>query len=69
MVKQTSKNRQWLESRGWRLWSRRKSGMYIKEQWYHPRDGSVTMNQGEAIRAERLHAKTSTAPQSTENER
>jgi hypothetical protein len=52
-----SKNRQWLEARGWRLFSRRKHGMYVKERWYHPRDGSKTLNQEEAMRSQREHAK------------
>jgi len=49
-----SKNREYLESKGWRLFSRRKFGMYIKEQWYHPRDGSVTFNQEQAVREQRI---------------
>ena len=44
-----SKNRQFLEAHGWRLWSRRKMGMYIKERWYHPYTGAVTFNQTQAI--------------------
>lgn len=48
-----SKIGQWLEARGWRLYSRRKYGMYIKEHWYHPRDGAHTYNQGQAVRIEK----------------
>ena len=48
-----SKARVYLESKGWRLWSRRKFGMFIKEQWFHPDDGTVVLNQGEALREQR----------------
>jgi len=49
-----SKNKVYLESHGWRIFSRRKHGMYIKERWYHPDDGSVTFNQEEAMREQKL---------------
>jgi hypothetical protein len=53
-----SKNREYLESKGWRLFSRRKYGMYIKELWYHPRDGSVVFNQEQAVREQRMFDRT-----------
>ena len=48
-----SANRKYLERCGWRLWSRKKHGMYIKELWYHPRDGSRTYNQQDAVAEQR----------------
>jgi hypothetical protein len=48
-----SKNSEYLITKGWRLFSRRKHGMYIKERWYHPRNGAETLNQEQAVREQR----------------
>lgn len=61
----TCKAHKYLESRGWRLWSRRKHGMYIKERWYHPSNGMLVFNQTEALieqrRKDRLSKQKATA--------
>jgi len=49
-----SKNKEYLESKGWRLWSRVKRGMYITERWYHPRNGAETFSQESAVREQRM---------------